>query len=107
MKTGAVEEISEHIKVSFRTFPWFPTHSLQLMTDLQAIMDDHNDSAKEFSGKSKQKSAIEAKAGQELRDAAMTGLARREGLIDVSELDGSSIREKQGQRKCVNSFFSE
>lgn len=37
----------------------------------------------------------------------MTGLVRREGLIDVSELDGSSIREKQGQRKCVNSFFSE
>ncbi|KAJ7307916.1 hypothetical protein DFH08DRAFT_975300 [Mycena albidolilacea] len=84
MKTGAVEEISEHIK---------------LMTELQAIMDDHNDSAKKFSGKSKQKSAIEAKAGQELWDAAMMGLARREGLIDVSELDGSSIREKQGQRK--------
>ncbi|KAJ6601928.1 hypothetical protein DFH09DRAFT_1069474 [Mycena vulgaris] len=71
MKTGAVEEVSEHIKVS----------------------------TKESSAKSKHKADIEDKAGMELRDAAMKGLARSEGLIDVSELDGASVREKQGQRK--------
>ncbi|KAJ7934415.1 hypothetical protein B0H13DRAFT_2305841 [Mycena leptocephala] len=84
MKTGAVEEVSEHIKI---------------MTELQAIMDDHQVSTKESSAKSKHKADIEDKAGKELRDAVMKGLARSEGLIDVSELDSASVREKQGQRK--------
>ncbi|KAJ7358623.1 hypothetical protein DFH08DRAFT_953739 [Mycena albidolilacea] len=84
MKTGEVEEVSEHIK---------------LMTNLQAIMDDHHGSAKENSAKSKRKADLEDKAGEELRDAAMRGLARAEGLLDISELDGASVREKQGQRK--------
>ncbi|KAJ6523215.1 hypothetical protein B0H19DRAFT_1202092 [Mycena capillaripes] len=84
MKTGAVEEVSEHIN---------------LMTELQAIMDDHQGSAKDSSAKSKRKADVEEQAGQQLRDAAMKGLARREGLIDVSELDGASVRERQGQRK--------
>ncbi|KAJ6559566.1 hypothetical protein B0H19DRAFT_1260274 [Mycena capillaripes] len=83
MKTGAVEEISGHIK---------------LMTALQAIMDDHAELAKESSSQSK-KADMEEKAGKELRDAAMKGLARSEGLIDVSQLDSASVREKQGQRK--------
>ncbi|KAJ7883217.1 hypothetical protein B0H14DRAFT_3433082 [Mycena olivaceomarginata] len=56
MKTGAVEQISDHLK---------------LMTDLQAIMDDHVDTAKESSTKLKQKADLEEKAGKELRDAAM------------------------------------
>ncbi|KAJ6537948.1 hypothetical protein B0H19DRAFT_1270327 [Mycena capillaripes] len=84
MKTGAVEEISDHIK---------------LLTALQAIMDDHAELAKESSSQSKKKADMEQKAGKELRDAAMKGLARSEGLIDVSQLDGASVREKQGQRK--------
>ncbi|KAF8209922.1 hypothetical protein K438DRAFT_197629 [Mycena galopus ATCC 62051] len=84
MKTGDVEEVSEHIKI---------------MTELQAIMDDHQVSTKESSAKSKHKVDIEDKAGKEFRDAAMKALARSEGLIDISELDGASVREKQGQRK--------
>ncbi|KAJ7820864.1 hypothetical protein B0H13DRAFT_2377698 [Mycena leptocephala] len=84
MKTGAVEEVSEHIKI---------------MTELQAIMNDHQVSTKESSAKSKHKADIEDQAGKELCDAAMKGLARSEGLIDVSELGGASVREKQGQRK--------
>jgi hypothetical protein len=99
MKTGAVEQISDHLKVSFTWFPRFTAHSFQLMTDLQAIMDDHVDTAKESSTKLKQKADLEEKAGKELRDAAMVGLARSEGLIDVSTLDGATAREKQGQRK--------
>jgi hypothetical protein len=69
------------------------------MTALQAIMDDHVVLAKESSSQSKKKADIEEKAGKELRDAAMKGLARSEGLIDVSQLEGASVREKQGQRK--------
>lgn len=69
------------------------------MTDLQAIMDDYRYSAKETSKKSQQKTKVENEAGQQLRDAAMMGLARSEGLIDISKLDGASVREKQGQRK--------
>jgi hypothetical protein len=69
------------------------------MTNLQAIMDDHHGSAKENSAKSKRKADLEDKAGEELRDAAMRGLARAEGLLDISELDGASVREKQGQQK--------
>ncbi|KAJ7344002.1 hypothetical protein DFH08DRAFT_216293 [Mycena albidolilacea] len=84
MKTGAVEEISDHVK---------------LMTSLQAIMEDHAVLAKESSSQSKKKADIEGKAGKELWDAAMMGLARSEGLIDVSQLEGASVREKQGQRK--------
>ncbi|KAJ6456921.1 hypothetical protein C8R45DRAFT_1033891 [Mycena sanguinolenta] len=84
MKTGEVEEVSEHLK---------------LMTELQAIMNDHEVSAKDSSAKSKRKAAFEEEAGKQLRDAAMKGLAQCEGLIDVSELDGASVREKQGQRK--------
>ncbi|KAF8120011.1 hypothetical protein K438DRAFT_180264 [Mycena galopus ATCC 62051] len=84
MKTGAVEEVSNHIK---------------LMTELQAIMEGHEVAAKDSSAKSKRKATIEEKAGKQLRDAAMKGLARREGLIDVSKVDGATVREKQGQRK--------
>jgi hypothetical protein len=62
-------------------------------------MEDHAVLAKESSSQSKKKADIEAKAGKELRDAAMMGLARSEGLIDVSQLEGASVREKQGQRK--------
>lgn len=69
------------------------------MTALQALMDDHAFLAKESSSQSKKKADIEEKAGKELRDAAMKGLARSEGLIDVSQLEGASVREKQGQRK--------
>jgi hypothetical protein len=83
----------------FKTSSQFCTHQFQLMTELQAIIDDHQGSAKDSTAKSKRKTIIEDQAGHQLRDAAMKGLARREGLIDVSELDGASFREKQGQRK--------
>lgn len=69
------------------------------MTELQALIDVQIDAMKEHSARSKLKAATEERAGLELRDAAMKGLARSEGLIDVSELDGASVREKQGQRK--------
>ena len=69
------------------------------MTELQAIMDDYQVSTKESSAKSKHKADIKDKAGKEFCDAAMKGLAHSEGLIDVAELDGASVREKQAQRK--------
>lgn len=69
------------------------------MTELQAIMDDYQVPVKESAAKLKRKAEIEDQAGKELRDTAMKGLARVEGLIDVSELDGASVREKQAQRK--------
>jgi hypothetical protein len=81
---------------------WFIAHFLgapQIMTELQAIMDDYQVPVKESAAKLKRKAEIEDQAGKELRDTAMKGLARVEGLIDVSELDGASVREKQAQRK--------
>jgi hypothetical protein len=69
------------------------------MTNLQAIMDNHHGSAKENSVKSKRKADLKDKAGEELRDAAMKGLAHAEGLLDISGLNGASVREKQGLRK--------
>lgn len=41
----------------------------------------------------------EEQAGAQMRDAAMQGLVRRGTLSDISQLPGSTIREKQGQRR--------
>lgn len=41
---------------------------------------------------------MERQAGAELRDAATKGLVRKDELCDVSQLKGSSTREKGGQR---------
>jgi hypothetical protein len=51
------------------------------------------------SAASRKKDSVKVKAASELRDAAMKGLVRREALTDVAQLEGASLREKQGQRK--------
>ncbi|CAK5266198.1 unnamed protein product [Mycena citricolor] len=85
MKTGAVEEISEHLK---------------LMTELQALMDDQERiPPPKKTSKAKKKEAIERQAGLEMRDAAMTGLVDTSTLTDVTQIEGSTFREKQGQRR--------
>jgi hypothetical protein len=45
------------------------------------------------------RTSVESKAALELRDAAMKGVVKRQGLTDISQLDGSTLREKQGQRR--------
>lgn len=52
----------------------------------------------ESSKRMKAKKVAEKKASEELRDASMKGLVRREGLSDITQLDDASQREKQAQR---------
>ncbi|KAF7343199.1 Myb-like domain-containing protein [Mycena venus] len=99
-KNRFMKLMKEHKKGECAKFYLPTTHSYKLMTDLQAIMDDYRYSAKEASEESQRKTKVENKAGQQLQDAAMMGLALSEGLIDISKLDGASVREKQGQQKC-------
>ncbi|CAK5282988.1 unnamed protein product [Mycena citricolor] len=84
-KTGAVEDISKHLK---------------LMTELRALLNDEArvpTAPKTF--KAKKKADLERQAGLEMRDAAMMGLVDTSTLTDVTQLEGSSVCEKQGQQK--------
>jgi hypothetical protein len=63
------------------------------MTELQAIMDDHQGSATDSSAKSKRKANIEEQPGQQL--------ARHEGLIDVSELAPLFVRDRARESESV------
>jgi hypothetical protein len=99
MKTGKVEEVSEHIKVLVVSFV-ISSDSFALAHDKSP--SNHGRSSQFGEGnlaKSKRKADLEDKAGEVLRDMAMRGLVRTKGLLDISELDSASICEKQGQRK--------
>ncbi|KAF7334094.1 hypothetical protein MVEN_02315200 [Mycena venus] len=78
-QTGTDEEVDEFIK---------------LLGELCALVD-----AKNLPGTkaAKQKTALEGRAGRELRDASMMGLVRGDGLLDVTSLEGATVRERQGQ----------
>ena len=46
----------------------------------------------------REKAEQEKKASLELREAAMNGIVKRQGLTDITQLDGATAREKSGQR---------
>ncbi|KIJ24057.1 hypothetical protein M422DRAFT_275258, partial [Sphaerobolus stellatus SS14] len=83
-KTGTDEEVDEHV---------------QNMTDIVALVDAHEEEKTQKSFSVKQRKSTEKEAALELRKASMLGIVNREKLSDVSQLDGASVREKQGQRK--------
>nr|GAT50471.1 predicted protein [Mycena chlorophos] len=85
-KTGADELVDAYI---------------QVMTDLVQLFDAKETIKKEKSVVAQKKMNAETQAALELRDAAMKGRVRREDLSDIARLEGTSIREKQGQRKYM------
>ncbi|RXW12560.1 hypothetical protein EST38_g13292 [Candolleomyces aberdarensis] len=82
-KTGTDEEVTSHI---------------QVMTELLQLWDNHLVAKQSKKMQEKQKISWETKASLELRDAAMKGCVSRDSLMDIAELPGASVREKQGQR---------
>ncbi|KAJ7366316.1 hypothetical protein DFH08DRAFT_797307 [Mycena albidolilacea] len=79
-KTGTDEEINDYIET---------------LGELCALFDAGITAAAD---KSWNKVDMEASAGLELREASMKGLVRRDRLLDIASLPGSSVRERQGQR---------
>lgn len=71
---------------------------MKVMTDLYELLHDRELKKKAATGEARTKIALERQAGAELRDAATKGLVRKDELCDVSQLKGSSTREKGGQR---------
>lgn len=70
----------------------------QMLTEIDTLLRDHTLSKKNKVDAAQNKLALERQAGAELRDAAMRGLVKRQGLSDVTECDGATAREKGGQR---------
>ncbi|KIJ24165.1 hypothetical protein M422DRAFT_275118 [Sphaerobolus stellatus SS14] len=87
-KTGTNEVVDEHIKN---------------LTELVSLVDGHDTEKVQRSAKAKKKESIERTAALELRKAAMGRLVDSTGLMDISQLEGATIREKQGQRKRKHS----
>ncbi|KIJ37542.1 hypothetical protein M422DRAFT_259898 [Sphaerobolus stellatus SS14] len=83
-KTGTNEEVDDHIKT---------------MTDLVALVNGHEASKEEFLDTMKKQQALQQKAALQMHDAVMKGRVPRNTLTDVAQLDGATVREKQGQRK--------
>jgi len=73
--------------------------NLQNMTELLSLFDTYQDGRNQKSASGKKKASDEQEAALELRNAAMMGVVNQNSLRDVSQLEGSTIREMQGQRK--------
>ncbi|KIJ31727.1 hypothetical protein M422DRAFT_266624 [Sphaerobolus stellatus SS14] len=82
--TGTNEQMDEHV---------------QVLTDLLALVDEAESNHIERSRKAKKKTNIENTAALELRNAAMNHLVDSHQLTDITQLEGATVREKQGQRK--------
>ncbi|KIJ52002.1 hypothetical protein M422DRAFT_243577 [Sphaerobolus stellatus SS14] len=71
----------------------------QNLTDIASLVDAHEEEKGQKSLTVKQRESTEKQAALELRKAAMMGIVNRNNLSDISGLEGSTVREKQGQRK--------
>ena len=60
-------------------------------------MDAHNTEKEQKSNELKMQANIESQAALELRDVAMKGVVKWQGLTDITQLEGSTLHEKQGQ----------
>lgn len=69
------------------------------MTELVELYDAHSTAGGKRTAQSKAKKEAEEKAGKQLRDASMKSLIPCEGLVDISALDDTTVREKQGQHR--------
>ena len=68
------------------------------MTENEQLYSDQSEEAQNKSRQSKKKKNVEEQGSNELREASMLGLVPRETLTDITQLEDSSIREKQGQK---------
>ncbi|THU89273.1 hypothetical protein K435DRAFT_802860 [Dendrothele bispora CBS 962.96] len=91
-KTGTDEEIDEFIKN---------------LTELASLHVSHKENIENLSAQARKKITVEKTAGEELWDASMRSLIPREQLTDVTQLDGATVRERQGQQKRAYSGHSE
>ncbi|KAJ6557785.1 hypothetical protein B0H19DRAFT_1261383 [Mycena capillaripes] len=78
-KTGTDEEVDEF---------------MELLGDLCSLIDAESATTE----RSRKKTDLETVAGLELRDASMRGLVKGDQLVDVTTLEGASVRERQAQR---------
>jgi hypothetical protein len=69
------------------------------LTQVVELVHAHELEKDERSAAAQKKEDVTGKAASELRDAVMRSLVCRETLTDVAQLEGASVREKQGQRK--------
>lgn len=90
---------SEHVSAS-RNVLNNPTMPLQNLTEIVQLLDDAKLESKRASSSAKAKVETERCVGLEMREAAMKNLVQaRELKEDLSAIEGSSYRERQGQRK--------
>ena len=68
------------------------------MTELVQLYSDQSEESQNKSKRAKEKKNVEEQGSKELREASMLGLVPRETLTDITQLEDSSIREKQGQK---------
>jgi len=62
-------------------------------------MSAHESAKEQKSNEAKARMTVEMQAALELHEAAMKGTVRRNLLTDISKLDGSTLREQQGQHR--------
>ena len=68
------------------------------MTNLLELYENHEAERKGRSLQAKAKADEEKKASLELREAAMKGQVNRQVLSDITQLEGTTARERAGQR---------
>ena len=68
------------------------------MDELLSMVDNHAEARKENKENKKTKHEAERTAGEEIRNAALGNMIRREALTDITTLNGATSREKAGQR---------
>lgn len=68
------------------------------MSQLLSLHESCEAEKKGRSQSAREKTEQEKKASLELREAAMNGIVKRQGLTDITQLDGATAREKSGQR---------
>lgn len=76
----------------------FQTDALQIMTEILQLINDQEEEALTKSKNAKAKKDAEKKGGEELRDASMRGLVTRNKLSDITQLENSTLRERQAQK---------
>lgn len=68
------------------------------MTELVQLVNDQEEESFNKSKQAKAKKDAEKKGGEELRDASMRSLVTQDRLSDITQLENSSLRERQAQR---------
>lgn len=57
----------------------------------------HNTEKEQKLNELKMQANMESQVALKLRDAAMKGVVKQQGLTDITQLEGSTLCEKQGQ----------